>query len=95
MTAGELRRMVSYSLINSLLWFLVLSSCDRARAQEVDEATKAWALKRAYQLNGDSMSGCRMRADAGWSCRSIDLSGEVLNAQFGPKPAPLPPAGKK
>ena len=59
-------------------------------AQEVDDATKAWALKRAYQLNGDSMVGCRLRADAEWSCHSVDLSGEIISAQSGPKPEPAP-----
>jgi hypothetical protein len=36
-----------------------------ALAQEPDEATKIWALKRAYQLNGNSMVG-----------PTIDLTGE-------------------
>jgi hypothetical protein len=44
---------------------LVFAS-SRAMAQEVDEATKILALKRAYQINGNSMVG-----------PTIDLTGEV------------------
>lgn len=48
-----------------------------AAAQEVpDEAHKAWALKRAYELNGNSMVGCTERDDGGYRCRYIDLSKE-------------------
>ena len=57
-----------------------------AFAQEPDEATKSWALKRAYQLNGNSMVGDKM----------IDLSREhpddvvVKTQKIIPTPTPTP-----
>lgn len=48
-----------------------------------DEATKTWALKRAYQLNGNSM--------VGWG--SIDLSKEVPAKSV--RIIPIVPKGKK
>jgi hypothetical protein len=51
-----------------------------------DEATKVWALKRAYQLNGNSMVG---------NNRMIDVSRETpfatpVKTETVPLPAPAP-----
>lgn len=88
----------------TLLMVFALLTVVPLSAQEVDEATKAWALRRAYQLNGDNMNGCRLRGDGEWNCHSIDLGGEIRNAQSGPRPdliapvveqMPSPPTKKK
>jgi hypothetical protein len=63
---------------------LLTTAC--ALAQEPDQATKSWALKRAYQLNGNSMVGDKM----------IDLSNEspysivVKPEKIIPTPTPTP-----
>lgn len=62
-----------------------------ASAQEPSEETKTWALKRAYELNGNSMVGCDET-----KCRMIDLSAEVA-ARSKPDPVIVPsvPVEKK
>ena len=49
----------------------------------VDDATKAWALKRAYQLNGNSMIG---------NNKMVDLTGEQPFARVVPLERVTPPA---
>jgi hypothetical protein len=48
--------------------FLLLLLATPAWAQEPTEEVKTWALKRAYELNGNSM--------VGWG--SIDLTDEIM-----------------
>ena len=51
-----------------------------------DEATKIRALKRAYELNGNSM--------VGWGRGSIDLSKEDLSETALPPVSEIPPKKK-
>jgi hypothetical protein len=55
----------------------------------VDEATKTWALKRAYQLNGNSMVGFGANIDLTDEIKSMTDPGEfnVLDAAVVPAPA--------
>ena len=56
---------------------------DYVMPQIPDEATKIRALKRAYELNGNSM--------VGWGRGSIDLSKEDLSETALPPVSEIPP----
>jgi hypothetical protein len=58
----------------------------------VDEAVKVWALKRAYQLNGNSMVGFGHSIDLTDEVKSMISPQEfnVLDATAAPLPAPRP-----
>ena len=70
-----------------LLLFALLAPAARAddMPQIPDEATKARALKRAYEINGNSM--------VGWGRGSIDLSHEDLSVDPAMQ-ARLPPVSE-
>jgi hypothetical protein len=71
---------------------MLLLATTIAAAQEVpDEATKIWALKRAYELNGNSMVGCI----EGVRCQMIDLSKPIIDPPKTADAVPPKPDSKK
>ena len=76
--------------MKTMMLILLLSSTAAAAQQvTIDEATKTWALKRAYQLNGNSMVGFGHSIDLTDEVKSIVDPKEfnVLDATAVPPPA--------